>query len=304
MFSLFLNEGLIKLPPNLTKQIVEFFVYWYLAYLKSLTIDNPAYDEDDIAVIEDSIKKLAVKYGVSNPTDSQVERVKNSLAKTGVFKNFKIEDLPEHYLARLGKMKGPEAVAKAKDATAKFIIAFGKHRHISGKEFGAFIRDQLQIVISIKNMQTSPETILKWLSSFNTVAASREIDKAIGTLEHEITHLVQELIMIVLHSDQDSVEGKYSGDNKKDSYYTSQTEFDPMVKSSIRAINSLFSKKKAKTVQEKKDILNKFTWGDTQPDKIPNEVAIEDDRSRFFRALRRSDMAKWKRAVKLLAQVL
>lgn len=307
-FSLFLNEGLIKLPPKLTEHMLKYFVYWYLCYVEGQAAADKSYDEDDQDMIKVAIDRMAKKHGVLPPKPADVEKTKKTRA---VFKNFPVEDLPPTYLEKVAKVKGPEAIEELKKSHVKFLVTFREHPKIDmdgDAPQGIFYAEPAEIIISIPNMPAKTPKMISLMSQFNHTEAGRLIDNTLGIVEHEITHCVQAMVLFLLHPSQydpdrqgKSVRGLRKTQAKQEKYFTSDVEFDPWVKTSIRELKSLFSKNKATTPAQKKELLVHFTYGDVQPKGVSKADDGKHTRSNFFKALRRSDPDKWKKAVKLLA---
>lgn len=306
-FSLYLNEGLIKLPPKLTQLMLDYFIYWYLAFLEGNANADKSYDDEDQDMIKLALERLAKKHNV--PIPSQVD-IKKSMTNKAVYKRFPVEDLPPQYLERVAKVKGPEAMEELKKAHVKFVVSFKKHPKIDMDEDfpqGIFYPNPPEIIISIPNIQIQVPRMLELLSRFNHTEASRNINFTLGIIEHETTHAVQSMILYLLHpsqydskTDGKSVRGLRKGQAKHEKYFTSNIEFDPMIKSSIRELKGLFGKYKAVSDKDKKEIFIKYTFSDVASKGISK--ADDVNRSSFFKSLKRSDPDKWKKAVKLLSQ--
>jgi hypothetical protein len=308
-FGLFLNEGLIKLPPKLTDHMIKYFVYWYLCYVEGIAAADKSYEEDDQDMIKVAIDRMAKKYGVNPPKPTDVEKTKKTRA---VYKNFPVEDLPPSYLERVAKVKGTEAIEELKKAHVKFLVSFRQHPKIDmdgDAPQGIFYAEPAEIIISIPNMHVKVPKMIQLLSQFNHAEAGRSIDHTLGIVEHEITHAVQAMVLHLLHPSQydpnregRSARGLRKDQAKQDKYYTSDLEFDPWVKTSIRELKNIFSKAKATSAADKKALFTYFTYGDVQPKGVSKADDGKQQRSAFFKALRRSDPDKWKKAVKLLSQ--
>ena len=315
-FALYLNEGLIKLPPKLTQVMLDYFVYWYLACLEGLAEDlwkkkdkNKSYEEDDLDVIKLAIERLSKKHGVKPPIAGDVQKASKNRA---VFKNFPVEDFPIQYLERVAKVKGPEAMEELKKAHVKFVVSFKEHPKVDmDKDFplGIFYAEPAEIIVSIPNMPVKTPKMLELLSTFNHSEASRVINHTLGTVEHELTHAVQSMVLHLLHPSQydpmtggKSIRGLRKGQAKQEKYFTSALEFDPWVKSSIRELKGLFGKHKASTEKDKKEVFTRYVYGDVLSKDVSKADNKKYDRSSFFKSLKRSDPDKWKKAVKLLSQ--
>ena len=305
-FALFLNEGLIKLPPKLIGDVIKYFVYWYLAFLQGTAEADSSNDEDDLDMIKLGVDRLAKKYGVKSPSDGDI---KKSMTNRAIYKNFNVEDIPLTYLNRVTKIHGPEAIKELKKANVKFVVAFKSHPKIDAdgdSPQGIFHADPPEIIISIPNMNNQLPKTIEHLSRFNVAEAARHLDYTIGIIEHEVTHAVQSMVLYLLHPKQydnvgKSAQGLDGNQAKQEKYFTSQLEFDPWVKTSIKELKALFGRKKASDVASKKELFKYFTFSDVQPTEVSN-VKDGHVRSDFFKALRRSDLVKWKRAIKLIAQ--
>lgn len=308
-FSLYINEGLIKLPPKLTNSLIEYFVYWYLAFLEGRAEADESLEEDDFDTIKLALARLAKKHGAKPPSPGDI---KKAMTNRSIFKNFPVEDLPAQYLERLTKVKGASALAALKDARVKFVVAFKKHPKVDmDNDFpqGIFYdSDPAEIIISIPNMPVKIPTMVQLLVDFNYNEVSRSINNTIGTVEHELTHAIQSLVLSLLHQSQYDTETDGKADSNlpsnemlKDKYFTSDLEFAPHVKASIRELNTIFDKNKATTAQAKQELFTKFTYGDASSANVAKFDDKKFSRSPFFKSLKRSDTTKWKKAVKLLS---
>jgi hypothetical protein len=308
-FNLYLNEGLIKLPPKLTDSILEYFVYWYLAFLEGSAEADSSLEEDDIDMIRMALERLAKKHGSKAPTPGDI---KKAMTNRAIFKNFPVEDLPQQYLERVAKVRGPEAMKKLKDAHVKFVVSFRKHPKVDmDNDFpqGIFYAEPAEIIVSIPNMPVKIPDVIHLLSTFNHAEISRSINNTMGIVEHELTHAVQSMVLWLLHEKQydPNASGKSAAtlpkkEAKKDQYFTSDLEFAPFVKSSIRELKSIFEKNKATTEAAKKELFIKYTYSDVAEKAVNKANDKKFARSSFFKSLKRSDPDKWKKAVKLLSQ--
>lgn len=299
-FNTYLNEGLIKLPPKLTDSLIGYFVYWYLAFLEGSAEASDAFDEDDRDMIQLALERLVKKFNSKTPSASDV---KKTMTNRAVFKNFPVEDIPIQYLERIAKVKGSEALDELKSAHIKFSVSFKPHPKVTEGEEGVFYKKPAEIIISIPNMQISVGKMLQLLSMFNHAEAGRNINNMLGIIEHEISHVVQSMILFLIHPQQfsdlqsKSVTKRLTGHDK---YLAKDIEFSPWIKTSVREIKSVFEKNKA-NAQEKKDLFTKFTYGDVLSKDVSKADNKKHERSKFFKSLKRSDLEKWKKAVKLLS---
>lgn len=297
-FTLFLNEGLIKLPPKLSQSLIEYFTYWYLAFLEGSAEANKSFDEDDREMINLAIERLAKKFNSKAPSSADI---KKSMSNRAVFKNFPIEDIPVRYLEKIAKVKGQEAIEELKKAHVKFAVSFKPHPKVTEGEEGVFYTKPAEIIIAIPNLPTSTEAMLQLLSSFNYQEAGRIINNTFGIIEHELTHAIQSMILFLLHPKQYS-NSQSPSVNKQvkglDKYFAKDIEFSAWLKTASREIKSIFEKNKA---DAQKDLFAKFTYSDVLSKDVTKSDNKKFERSKFFKSLKRSDLEKWKKAVKLLS---
>lgn len=300
-FTHYLNEGLIKLPPKLVASTIEYFIYWYLAFLEGTAEADKSLDEDDQDMIKLAIERLAKKFNSKTPTAVDI---KKAMTNRAVFKNFPVEDIPPQYLEKVAKVKGPEAVEALKDAHVKFVVAFKDHPSIKDNGEAVFYTKPAEIYISIPNMPIEPKDMIELLSTFNHAEAGRAINRTIGTIEHEVMHAVQSMVLFLLHPIQYSTNTSKSAKPNlrgKDKYYAKDIEFSPWLKTSVKALENVFEKSKATTAQAKKDLFTKFTYGDVLSKDVTKADNQQHERSSFFKSLKKTDLEKWKKAVKLLS---
>jgi hypothetical protein len=199
-----------------------------------------------------------------------------------------------------------------KKAHVKFVVSFKEHPKVDmDDDFpqGIFYAEPAEIIISIPNIQVKVPKMLELLSQFNHAEASRNINFTLGIIEHETTHAVQSMVLYLLHPSQydsttggKSVKGLRKGQAKQEKYFTSNIEFDPLIKSSARELKGLFGKYNAVSDKDKKDLFIKYTFSDVASKGVSKADNKDFNRSSFFKSLKRSDPDKWKKAVKLLSQ--
>lgn len=296
MFKTFLIEGLIKLPPKIVAEANRFFLEKLLAYL-SYHGDKQG-DELDQEFFAAMLKRFGTKYSLTQPTKAEAAKVgKSKVAQTML----KLE-VPESYVASLKRIH--KGRFHKQTFELKYIIVFaGKHQLLDGDESGAFIEDPPTMLLDIKNLGLTHEDVSQQAYIGAVKEVERRIEYALTTLEHELTHAVQFMILQQLHPMQVSGSGHRDASDKgsfSEVYYTSQREFDPQLKSALKDFEHLARRKGAKTKASKLELLRKYTWDDTPKANVPN-VADErkPDRSPFFQSLKRVDQPRWKKALKL-----
>jgi len=188
----------------------------------------------------------------------------------------------------------------------KYIIVLsGSHELLDGNESGAFVEQPPTMLLDLKNLGLSKQDLMSLLQMGRIAELDRRIEYAISTLEHELTHGVQFLMLQQLHPSQVSGSGS-KGARASDKvtfdevYYTSQKEFDPQLKSALKSFENIVRRKGAKTRATKQALLRKFTWDDIPKPNVPEvDLHPHPDRSPFFQSLKRVDPIKWKKALKL-----
>jgi hypothetical protein len=119
------------------------------------------------------------------------------------------------------------------------------------------------------------------------------IDNAMGTVEHELTHYVQ--YFYFAHRDRRQVQST-SGRDVPDAlgYNTSNIEFDPKIKSAITDFATEVSKMVSPTPRRISEKIREFVAAD----------GFDPARRRFYQneffwALRKTDEARWKKAIRI-----
>lgn len=307
-FTLYLNEGLIKLPPKLNQALLDYFIYWYLAYLEGCAEKQFKGSDEDLDMVKLAIERLAKKHASKVPTPVDIEKTMKSRS---VFKNFPVEDIPPQYVERVAKVRGQDGLEELKTSRLFFNVSFKEHPRIdmdNDSPEGIFYAEPAEIIVSIPNMKVKVKDVLELLAGFNHAEASRVINRTLGVIEHELTHAIQSMVLYLLHPSQydpeksgKSVRGLRKNDAKQDKYFTSNIEFDPFIKIAIRELKGIFGKHKATTEKEKKELFTRFTYGDVLSKDVSKADNQKYDRSPSFKSLKRSDPVKWKKAVKLLS---
>jgi len=295
-FKPFLAEGLIKLPPKIVAEATKFLLEKLLAYLSSYEEG----DKLDREVYATNLKRFAAKHDLSKPSRAEVEKAgRSKLAQTVL----KLE-IPESYVSSIKRLHKGE-IHKASFAIKYVIVFSGKHELLNPDESGAFIEKPPTLLLNINALNLAREDVAQqvYVGAFKEI--ERRIEYAVTTLEHELTHAVQFMVLKQLHPEQVSSSGTHGASDKgsfDEIYYTSQLEFDPQLKSSLKDFEHLVRRKGAKTKEAKRELLHKFTWSDTAKADIPDVgEKVVSGRSPFFQSLKRVDHAKWKKALKLFS---
>ena len=294
---MFLNEGLIKLPPVVLKTAISFFLEKYLAYLYHNARECDKLDETDRRVLGMGLKLIAKKHGLAPPNSQEIIDGKARVSRTKI----KLKDIPDAYLKRMVKLHLETTFIKRQSLTLT-IVFNDKHKNLEGDEEGVYMDDTGEIILSIKGLGLQFKDLEKHFLAINIKEITKRIEDAIGTIEHELTHLMQHKILKFFSAKQIEGTGQNSMGRKADhdTYYNSQIEFDPWVKSSIRRVKSLIDQEKKKMTP--RQVFDIFTWSDGEVLHQGTGASHIGLRSAFYKALKKKDQTKWKKAVKLLSQ--
>lgn len=262
-----INEALIKLPSQTYEQMKRFMLQTYFAHVQARIDSAFRFDEDEGDRAQRALDRELSKYDI--------------------------------------KLDG-ELIHKARTAKS-FVKLFKVNEHVYGVDLRATIRLKLMFERS-STLQTNmgmyrDETAFIILSPYNlhmtgpslrTVSALRhslnKVDDLLGYLEHELTHLVQYKILRAKHEDQ--VSNNSYDDAADDKYYGAQLEFDPLIKSERNRLKSIIANRYSN--KPKSVIRDAFICVIPRPDWMD-----EHHISEFFSSLKRQDLQRWKKAVKL-----
>lgn len=279
-FTRFLNEGLIKIPPKLEKEAGEFFKEQTLAYLLYKGMKQAGKDKDEQEYTTTVIKRAATAEGVTVPNWKMATKAGQSRALST---KLNVEDLATRYLDQLEKQYGNKKLVTG--LKVKFTLAFTKHKDITGSEAGKYIYKSMkepEVIVSIPNLglEIGPKD---YLSDMTLATIIKSIRNGMATIEHELSHVIQEHVLELLKSIEDIKAGEKSEETGSDAYYTSKAEFDPMVRSTIRAFRSEVERGQ---LEDRKQVRALFdSWIKT---------------NKFLKALQNFDKLKWQKAIKLI----
>lgn len=303
-FKQFLGEGIIQNPPKLLKAVTDYAVTCYLAYAKD-QIETELTGKDYAEAIH-ALKKAAAQQKLQLPDDALSEKIGKTASKGGIEeREFKLDmsDLPSRYLEKLKKLKID--VTKLHEYDSMIIeLDFSsapKHRNI-----GAFFPAHVMIALSFRNAGLLLPDV-----SFDRLMGQLhdKLPSFIGTIAHEMTHAVQFLVLKNFHASNISAE--YDQDDLKDDapdeYYLSTVEFDPTIKSEAAYFKSVedMSKEFGMSDYDKQAALSYFTYADgSEPSAKDLERISYTRRSKFFGVLKKHDQQRWRKAIKLLTQLV
>jgi len=279
-----LVEGFIKLPPKLRDRMVNSFMTKYFAWLQDKIdeLEGKEYTEN-----KKIIDKYLLKYKI-NIDEEDTESI-GGMNKIRLYYEIDVNELP--YYDKLSKLY-PDF--KEMIIPKLMLVMDFKGTDVQGK-----YSPNLQIItlnmgpLNLANTDDLEKTLNRFLPS------------AIGTLEHELTHAVQYLVLRKFHSDQvgDEESVKFDGEFR-DKYLNSQIEFDPFLKVLVSRFKAVDSDMKRinRTEYDPKLSLEYYVCAKDKLSDDELEKVSFMKQNEFFDALKRRDKEKWKKAVKLFYQ--
>jgi hypothetical protein len=267
-FKEFLIEGLIKLPKKTTQEVFERVLANYLSYIKANA--DPIKQKKHLEVVN----KLATYYGV---------KLSSFIKKNFVFSvKLDVSDLPASY--------------KASHDLKDLIVVVdweGKIGHFESEADAAWFEKQQILAFN-------PDRIIETLRPYTDPA---DIQFAVGKfkadLDHEMTHVVQDLVLSKHDKSQSDTNGYLDPDiddkELRKRYYTSKIEFDPSIKSAMMEFHhDILLSKHFKDKAKLREAIDTFVGI-----KSPKGSSFFKT-NELFKTLKKADHSKWKKAVKLL----
>ena len=286
-----LQEGVIKVPPKLYKNI-ETFVWQTtlgLAYDKSQQAKENPDEKKYSAWYEKQIKKWKVK--------KQVEK-KDEYSK--VF-NYDLKSMASHYPR--DKVKRIKVILSNKD---------------TGSTGGHFAPKENELMVNIGRMDFDRYPASPRGYDVDNFRGSMETIKS--ALKHELMHSVQYNLLKKVDPSQVKDQGymiamalppetlkkykeKYGKDFVDILYYSSQLEFDPQIVTAVNDFRFKLDLNKLSPTKDKDEILKLFRTfvGLDKPEK---RRMVNDNSSSFFNVLKKQSPDKWELAVKKIYQEL
>ena len=286
-----LQEGVIKVPPKLYKNI-ETFVWQTtlgLAYDKSQQAKKNPDEKKYTTWYDKQIKKWKVK--------KQVEK-KDEYTK--VF-NYDLKSMASHY---------------PKDKVKRIKVILSSKR--VGDSGGHFAPKENELVINIGRMDFDRYPDSPRGYDVNNFKVSMEGINT--TLRHELMHSVQYNLLQKVDPNQVKDQGymiamalppeklkKYKEKFGKDFvdilYYSSQLEFDPQIVTAVNDFKFNLELKKLSPTKDKDEVLKLFRKF-VGLDKQEKSRMVNDNSSAFFNTLKKQSPDKWELAVKKIYQEL
>lgn len=296
-----LIEGEIKIPEKQYEILSDTFVYWYMSYFQNF-VESQLKDKE-YEKAKNWVKAVCNKYNVPIPSKDDVETAGNE-----TFQQFKI-DFQASDWPYTDKLKKFYPDISSLNGSLAYRIYFKTDTKVIGKGTLAAYRDR-KIIISIPNHYMD-ETYLSRGDSKRRAILTRDLERALGSLRHELAHAVQFEILSKLHHDQvqsinDIEIGELSSEERTDLYLLSQVEFDPQIKSIAKLFQGveLYSKSQLQKYDRKKAL--EYVTGASTKDLTPEEISQIgfNKPNKFFVTLKKKDPTRWKKAVKIFYQLI
>lgn len=330
--SLPIMEGMIKLPPKLLAKVRGEYQSCVLSYLHARckgACDTFVKTED----LSTAAAKLAMKtfeeWAAKRYPDAKIKPGQKTNAKTitRAIGDFDPDDLDPSYKGVWEKAKLNVDYEWATPNKMKLIMAIMPYPGLKGFA-GQYSSRPNTVEINLERLRTfawdeftefaqavygdDADESAKSKRGMELMlnALGDRIDRAEGTVEHELTHYMQFKVFGKVDPKQISDKGKSSRDAEgstkaQQEYLSSQVEFDPQLKGRIKDIEvmvkALRRRKGLETVDWKP--FAKIATGSADPKEvhakynIPTYVNIGGEMD-FFENLKKLDQAKWKKAVK------
>lgn len=266
-----LHEGLIKLPPGLLEALQDFTLKWYFAHVFAEIEKRHRFDDETLERAHRIVSSAAREHDAM-PTQEQIRIARK---KTAFIKTFGTDEQVYH-----------ESLPKV-----KLKVQLDRQSNLHGN-LGLYRDHTAFITVSPFNMHMTGQA-LRTLSSLRY--ALSKVPELIGTLEHELTHLIQYRTLSKKSERQIGIHDDYSLTGEVDAAWAlSDIEFDPAIKSARGELKKLESKYKSFPGYNKESLRDAFLG----VGKVP-EFMHPNDTSHFFELLKSLDSRKWRKAVKL-----
>lgn len=305
-----IQEGMIQLPAKLLHEAWSFVLSETLKQCYANLEHVSTATERQISAAETLLDKAAVGFDVEDFPTKLIHAPSST-------KILPIE-IPDRYLARYKKLRGERETKGLLNRKVNITVVYipAGFEEMTADTLGMYYADGSVVAVQPGACKLDAEGIIAIVSSFKTLAAQAHaltlrLDKYKGTLEHELTHMLQYTVFSDFHDKQliafepDNSVPKASQE-AQDIYLTSPMEFDPWIKSELPNIRALLRRKQING-EAKRALVNKFVSADLHQGEVNSFSYTKNEdpeRSDFFISLKRNNMKNWKLAVKLLTSKL
>ncbi len=308
LHELLLGEGLIQIPPKLLASAWDFVLAETLKRCYAGLEHVASASELHVAAAETLLDKASTNFDVEDYSSSLLHASSST-------KQLPLE-ITERYLERYKKLRGARETKAllASKITIAVVYNPAKFHGMTAKISGTYYAEDKVVAVQPSVYELTAEGVLEIVRNHKGLAAQNHalgllLEQYKGTLEHELTHMIQFLVLGDLHAKQllthePGEDVQSNSKESKDIYFTSPIEFDPWIKAEVTKIRALMRRQKKDSV-EKRALIKKFISADlTQDQATKLEDNADPERSDFFISLRRQDLKQWKKAAKLLTSKL
>lgn len=252
--------GIIKVPPNLIKQINRYVgsVVLTLGYKAYKKINE--YDQEDAQRLYNFLKKFQQRYNASILSDSDLKHYSNSSNELNLDLNAIYDSLPENI------KRNPKTKELIQNASMKLNLSSQETENLGSSSVSG---NHNSVNITV------PENY--HFDGLDASDISQEMLKPMNTVEHELQHSIQQLVLGKLNrkDSQTEILSDYGETRGNDAYYASGIEYGPQVKDLINEINQwMESNEKSLTGNKKDDVSTaiKSVMSSTYKSKIINAL--------------------------------
>ena len=318
-FKIFVTEGMIKLPEKMFKDGETKIVADLCSFV--ITELSPFKSDPDVHKFIDHVKSTASKY--SAPLRFLKKKIRSK------FKiELSLESLPEKYRAGFEK---PDVFKDTppKKLKLELDLDWTQKGRLTDKSAGGFFKNTEagKIVVGIGSLVDLDFKRTVSLNNHLKRAGGKShlynelmdlfdprLDRILLTFEHELTHYVQYKALHKLSAvqtygaDEAAQTSRIKG--KKDAYYNSQVEFDPLIRTSLGEFHRMERDNiEAKMKGTRRGWIDIFVGAKAIPTQKFEMIRSEKhggfiEPSEFFLSLKKHSPDKWKKAVKLFTQEL
>jgi hypothetical protein len=275
-------EGLIQLPSKLLAEISSFATYWYLCDIKNFIEEE--YTGKAYSKYQQLLQTAVKRHGAQELDDDDSCSIDELVMKARPkVKKIKIDlsDMPKRYLDKLAKDHNLDIdrlyqLLRKEDLTIELYFKAPSSLKTARAQYHP-VRQSITIALDRFRDDLSLELQL-----------TQGLDSLLGTVEHELTHAVQHMLLSKLDLNQIT-----RSDDSKDSYFQSNIEFDPWVKTAVAQLKSAVRQYDA---SDRKLVLD-YAFGIRDTNEL-QQAGLKSVR-KFFMALRADSELRWKKAIKL-----
>jgi hypothetical protein len=300
-FKIFLSEGMIKLPVKMFKEGERLIVSDICSYV--ITDLEKYKREPDVHLFSEHVKKVASQHAAPLRSLKKKTRSKFKI-------KLSLEGLPEKYREGFGSDKNLDLdLDWVRKGRLTDLGAGGSYKDTEAGKIviGIFpiIELELEKKVALNKKREEEGKKNAHLYSEMVDLFDRRLDRILLSFEHELTHYVQYKALSKL-SDKQTGHSEHPG--KRDAYFNSQIEFDPLIRSALGEFHTMEKDNdEAGMKGSRRDWIAIFVGSKSIPSQKFAMARSEKyggfiEPSDFFLSLKKHSPDKWRKAVKLFTQ--